>query len=78
MLQPLHQARAAGPRELRSARDLPPTRRLAAGWVALSRSITAGRRGSRVRPYSPSRRSGVRSSGSASSISLVKIRSERE
>ena len=29
-------------------------------------------------PYSPSFRSGVRSSGSASSISLVKIRSERE
>ena len=28
-------------------------------------------------PYSPSLRSGVRSSGSASSISFVKIRSER-
>ena len=29
------------------------------------------------RPYSPSRRSGVRSSGSERSISLVKMRSER-
>ncbi len=42
-----------------------------------SRGAAFARTG-RVHHHSPSRRSGVRSSGSASSISLVKIRSERE
>jgi hypothetical protein len=39
------------------------------GWIVAARNTVAG--------YSPSRRSGVRSIGSASSISLVNTRSDR-